>query len=52
MIKKPDANEKKGLIEMNCRTFQDAVNEVFARKWEKRPGEQEEEEWKDVGTEV
>ncbi|KAF3481099.1 uncharacterized protein GIQ15_03858 [Arthroderma uncinatum] len=27
VIKNPDAKEKKGLIDMNCRTFQDALNE-------------------------
>ncbi|KAL1957468.1 hypothetical protein VTO42DRAFT_5931 [Malbranchea cinnamomea] len=34
VIKKPDAKDKKGLIDMNCRIFQDALNEVLARKWE------------------
>ncbi|KAI1916439.1 GTP-binding protein gtr2 [Ophidiomyces ophidiicola] len=35
VIKKPDAKDRKGLIDMNCRTFQDALNEVFARAWER-----------------
>ncbi|GBF67311.1 GTP-binding protein [Trichophyton mentagrophytes] len=34
VIKNPDAKEKKGLIDMNCRTFQDALNEVFSRTWD------------------
>jgi Ras-related GTP-binding protein C/D len=34
VIKNPDAKDKKGLIDMNCRIFQDALNEVFSRKWE------------------
>ncbi|KJF61440.1 GTP-binding protein GTR2 [Coccidioides immitis RS] len=35
VIKNPEAKEVKGLIDMNCRTFQDALNEVFERKWER-----------------
>lgn len=34
MIRNPEAKEKKGLIDMNCRTFQDALNDVFSRSWE------------------
>ncbi|KAK2749994.1 hypothetical protein FQN55_002712 [Onygenales sp. PD_40] len=34
VIKNADAKDKKGLIDMNCRTFQDALNEVFSRNWE------------------
>ncbi|OJJ45748.1 hypothetical protein ASPZODRAFT_17193 [Penicilliopsis zonata CBS 506.65] len=34
VIPNPEAKEKKGLIDMNCRLFQDALNEVFARSWE------------------
>lgn len=34
VIRNPDANEKKGLIDMNCRVFQEALNEVFSRPWE------------------
>ncbi|PGH26470.1 hypothetical protein AJ80_01783 [Polytolypa hystricis UAMH7299] len=34
VIKNPDAKDKKGLIDMNCRIFQDALNEVFSRNWE------------------
>lgn len=30
VIKNPDANEKIGLIDMNCRIFQDALNDVFS----------------------
>lgn len=37
MIKNPEAKEKKGLIDMNCRTFQEALNEVFSRSWEEEP---------------
>ncbi|KAK2751062.1 hypothetical protein FQN57_000137 [Myotisia sp. PD_48] len=35
VIKNPDAKDKKGLIDMNCRIFQDALNEVFTRHWER-----------------
>jgi len=34
VIKNPDAKDKKGLIDMNCRIFQDALSEVFSRNWE------------------
>jgi len=34
VIRNPDAKEKKGLIDMNCRTFQQALNDVFSRSWE------------------
>lgn len=34
VIKNPDAKEKKGLIDMNCRVFQEGLNEVFSRNWE------------------
>ncbi|GAD99181.1 GTP-binding protein GTR2 [Paecilomyces variotii No. 5] len=34
VIRNPEAAEKKGLIDMNCRTFQNALNEVFSRSWE------------------
>lgn len=36
VIKHPEAKEKKGLIDYNGHIFQDALNEVFARGWEKR----------------
>lgn len=41
VIRNPEAKEKKGLIDMNCRTFQEAVNEVFARGWEQEQEQQE-----------
>lgn len=34
VIRNSEAKEKKGLIDMNCRTFQDALNDVFSRSWE------------------
>ncbi|KKA20181.1 hypothetical protein T310_5793 [Rasamsonia emersonii CBS 393.64] len=34
VIRNPEAKEKKGLIDMNCRIFQDALNEIFSRGWE------------------
>lgn len=34
VIRNPEAKDKRGLIDMNCRTFQDALNEVFSRSWE------------------
>lgn len=34
VIKNPEAKEKKGLIDMNCRVFQEGLNEVFSRNWE------------------
>jgi Ras-related GTP-binding protein C/D len=34
VIRNPEAKDKKGLIDMNCRTFQNALNEVFSRSWE------------------
>ncbi|XHG07434.1 hypothetical protein AWENTII_010580 [Aspergillus wentii] len=41
VIRNPEAKEKKGLIDMNCRTFQDALNDVFSRSWEQdQEGEQ------------
>ncbi|CAI7676727.1 unnamed protein product [Penicillium manginii] len=40
VIRNPEAKEKKGLIDMNCRTFQDALNEVFSRSWEQEQEEQ------------
>jgi Ras-related GTP-binding protein C/D len=46
VIRNPEAKEKKGLIDMNCRTFQDALNEVFSRSWEQ---EQEEQAARDHG---
>ncbi|KAJ5131495.1 uncharacterized protein N7515_007534 [Penicillium bovifimosum] len=36
VIRNPEAKDKRGLIDMNCRTFQDALNEVFSRSWEER----------------
>lgn len=36
VIRNADASEKKGLIDMNCRTFQSALNEVFAKTWEQK----------------
>lgn len=35
VIKNNEAKDKKGLIDYNCHVFQDALNEVFARSWEK-----------------
>ncbi|KAL6253226.1 GTP-binding protein gtr2 [Rhinocladiella similis] len=35
VIKNDEARDKKGLIDYNCHIFQDALNEVFARNWEK-----------------
>ena len=35
VIKHDKAKDKKGLIDYNCHIFQDALNEVFARGWEK-----------------
>ena len=35
VIKNEEAKDKKGLIDYNCHIFQDALNEVFARAWEK-----------------
>lgn len=34
MLRHPEAKEKKGLIDMNCRTFQDALQDVFSRGWD------------------
>ena len=34
-IKNPEAKEKKGLIDYNVHVFQDALNKVFERAWEK-----------------
>ena len=36
VIKHPKAKDKKGLLDYNAHIFQDALNEVFARGWEKR----------------
>lgn len=35
VIKHDQAKDKKGLIDYNCHIFQDALNGVFAREWEK-----------------
>lgn len=37
VIRNSKAKEKKGLIDMNCRTFQEALNDVFSRRWEQVP---------------
>lgn len=34
VLRHPEAKEKKGLIDMNCRTFQDALQDVFSRGWD------------------
>ena len=34
MIKNPEAKNKKGLIDYNCHVLQEALAEIFARKWE------------------
>lgn len=34
-IKNADAKDKKGLIDYNVHVFQDAINKVFERAWEK-----------------
>ena len=44
VIKNPEARDKKGLIDMNCRTFQEALNQVFARSWEDEEPETEEDQ--------
>jgi Ras-related GTP-binding protein C/D len=44
VIRNPDAKGKKGLIDMNCRIFQDALNEIFSRSWEQEEAQEEEEE--------
>ncbi|EXJ91107.1 hypothetical protein A1O1_04214 [Capronia coronata CBS 617.96] len=45
VIKNDEAKDKKGLIDYNCHIFQDALNAVFARAWEKdKPSEDGEEE--------
>jgi Ras-related GTP-binding protein C/D len=41
VIRNPDAKEKKGLIDMNCRIFQDALNEIFSRGWEQEEAQEE-----------
>ncbi|CRL26737.1 Gtr1/RagA G protein [Penicillium camemberti] len=41
VIRNPEAKDKRGLIDMNCRTFQDALNEVFSRSWEEGSAAQE-----------
>ncbi|KAL4970296.1 GTR/RAG family Ras-related GTP-binding protein [Aspergillus stella-maris] len=35
VIRNKEAKEKKGLIDMNCRTFQQALNDVLSRSWER-----------------
>ena len=35
VIKHPDANAKKGLIDYNVHVFQDGINAVFERAWER-----------------
>lgn len=40
VIKNNGAKDKKGLIDYNCHVFQDALNEVFARQWEKEKAAQ------------
>jgi len=40
VIRNPEAKEKRGLIDMNCRTFQEALNDVFSRSWEQEQEEQ------------
>lgn len=37
VIKNKEAKEKKGMIDYNCHVFQDALNAVFERAWEKEP---------------
>lgn len=34
VIRNRESKEKRGLIDLNCRTFQDGLNEVFSRRWE------------------
>lgn len=34
VLRHPEAKEKKGLIDMNCRTFQEALQDVFSRGWD------------------
>ena len=34
-IKNPEAKDKKGLVDYNVHIFQDAINKVFERAWEK-----------------
>ena len=38
------AKDKKGLIDYNCRVFQDAITKVFAREWEKDDKEDQKDE--------
>ncbi|KAJ6078360.1 hypothetical protein N7467_008113 [Penicillium canescens] len=42
VIRNPEAKDKRGLIDMNCRTFQDALNEVFSRSWEQEEAARQE----------
>lgn len=42
VIRNPEAKDKRGLIDMNCRTFQDALNEVFSRSWEQEEAARDE----------
>ena len=44
VIRNAEAKEKKGLIDMNCRTFQEALNDVFSRSWEQEPEPEEEQD--------
>ncbi|RMJ23909.1 GTP-binding protein [Aspergillus sp. HF37] len=46
VIRNSAAKEKKGLIDMNCRTFQEALNDVFSRSWE----QEQEQEPEDPGS--
>lgn len=41
VIKNDEARDKKGLIDYNCHIFQDALNEVFARGWDKAKAQKE-----------
>lgn len=46
VLRHPDAKEKKGLIDMNCRTFQNALQDVFGRGWDQ---EQQDKDPEDEG---
>ncbi|RAL16923.1 GTR/RAG family Ras-related GTP-binding protein [Aspergillus homomorphus CBS 101889] len=41
VIRNPESKSKKGLIDMNCRTFQEALNDVFSRSWEQGQGQEQ-----------
>ncbi|PWY89986.1 GTP-binding protein GTR2 [Aspergillus heteromorphus CBS 117.55] len=41
VIRNPESKDKKGLIDMNCRTFQEALNDVFSRSWEEEQAQGE-----------